>query len=200
MNWNLFYITFAVAFLLSAPMFKLLNGISILQGYVPESGNQWHGRRFAYWKEETTLYIGNPFFFSLMDALIAASIPSIQPNIGICVWTFNSFILGALATYFWFRNATQLYKTGQINSFGWQWCSPNQISTAGWYHTAYFFIHAIAISSVLTIFLFQPISSHIKAGMIFAIIGYFATFRHFVFVQQRLDSMQEGLEKAQQQT
>lgn len=196
MNWNLFYSVFAIMFLLSAPMFKILNDLSVRLGQVPAGGNHWYNRRFAYWKDETTLYVGNPFFFSLMDALIAVSINEIEWTYASIAWIICSLPIGALSTYLWFKSATARYKSGEIKSFGWQWCKPKTISIAGWYHTVYFFIHAIAIASVAIFFLSQlNVSIHLKAGMLFSIAGYIATARHFIHVGQRMDSMQEELEK-----
>lgn len=197
MNWNLFYTTFVVAFLLSAPMFKILNKLSIHLEQVPTDGNHWYGRRFAYWKDETTLYVGNPFFFSPLDAFIAVAINMIEWTSTNIFWVACAIPIGALTTILWFRSATIRYESGEIKSFGWQWCKPKTISVAGWYHTVYFFVHAVAIASVAIFFLFQPISIHIKVGMLFSIAGYIATARHFIHVGQRMDSMQEELEKAQ---
>lgn len=183
-------------FLLSAPMFKLLNDVGIRKDQVPAGGNHWCGRRFAYWKEETTLYIGNPFFFSLMDALIAISISETEWTSARIAWIAPTLPIGALITRFWFKVATNKHASGEIKSFGWQWCKPKTISVAGWYHTVYFFIQSVAIASIVIFFLPQPaISVHIKIGMLFAIAGYIATVRHFIFVQQRLDSMQEDMDR-----
>lgn len=200
MNWYLFNSVLAVAFLLSAPMFKLLNDLSIHLGQVPANGNHWYGRRMAYWKDETTLYVGNPFFFSPMDAFIALAIDEIKWTPANITWVVCAIPIGALATFLWFRSATIRYESGEIKSFGWQWCKPKTISVAGWYHTAYFFVHAVAITSVVTFFLLQPINTHLKAGMLYCIAGYIATARHFIHVGKRMDSMQEELEKAQQST
>lgn len=218
MNWTLFYGVFSTAFILSAPMFWILNKKGIRTGRIPVDNNTpfdpHYGRRFAHWKEETTLYVGNPFFFSLMFALVATSFEHVNWDVTHIVWASNS-ILGLVVTYLWFARATRNYATGEFKSWGWQWCGPNQISIAGWYHTIYFAICAVTVTNVLTFLLWQPnVIIHNKMGMIFALAGYVATARHFVYIQKRLDMMQESwngmhrylhelqgrLDKAQQRT
>lgn len=191
MNWNLFYITFGIAFFLSAPMFRVLNDLGMERGQVPTAKHvHWKGRRFSNWKEETTLYVGNPFFFSLMDALIVSSFVRIEWTVARIIWASFSILAGLGITISWFVNATRAYNNGNIPSWGWQWCGPKKISIVGYYHTVYFLIQSIAMASVVIFFAWQDsISIHIKIGMLFSMTGYASTFFHFTHMQERLQSL-----------
>lgn len=170
-------------------MFALLNKVGQRLGQIPPDDQiEWYGRRFSKWTEETTLTVGNPLFFSLMDALIATSIENVSWDQTHRLWVCTPIILGIIITVMWFKNATRDYASGKIPSWGWQWCKPGAISIAGYWHTGYFLLHSIAMSVVLTFLLWQDgINIHVKVGMIFAITGYVSTFVSFINFQKRLE-------------
>lgn len=175
-------------------MFSLLNWEGCGRGQVPNPGyHTWHGRRFSHWKEETTLFVGNPLFFSVMDALIAASFSQLTWNDAHIIRALLAVLIGSVVTFFWFRNATRDYESGKITSWGWQWCKSRTISIAGKYHTVYFWLHACIITYSLTSFVWQSqIIIHIRMGVIYAIVGYAVTFLHFLYMQRSMDEVYDS--------
>jgi hypothetical protein len=185
-NWTLFYVTFVVCFLLSSPTFALLNAYGVKTGAVPgKDRREWNGRPFVHWKEETTLFIGDTFFLTLLDAgaLVACSQVSWSPMR--IAWALLAVPLGAVGTNLWLKDAVAKYNAGTIKTWGWHFCGRNRFSPAGWYHTLYFGAQAMVMTlSVIFIAPQGEVNLHLKAAMVFAGLGYGATFLHHINMEK----------------
>lgn len=188
MNWTFFYVTFAIAFLLSGPTFAVLNHISMKAGQVPTAGvRDWHGRTFVQWKEETNVFIGDMFFYSLLDAVVACGILQVHWTTGAVRWAAGTLcVFPLLATAGWIIDATKRYSNRSIPTWGWHWTGPDARWTgSAYYHAVYFFIQACATTIALAFLVWRPeVSVHLKAGMMFSLVGYVMCFVHFMTVQK----------------
>ena len=186
MNWTLFYTTFAICFLLSSPAFAALNALGVKTGHVPAaSAKLWNGRMFCHWKEETTLFIGDAFFLTLLDAGAAVACSQVTWTPVRIGWALAALPLGIAGTVFWIRDATAKYNSGEIKTWGWHFCGANRFSPAGWYHTVYFGAQIVtAIFAGIFLSLQGEVNIHLKAAMVFAGAGYIATFLHHVNMEK----------------
>ncbi len=187
MNWNVFYTTFVIAFLLSSPAFAALNALGVRLGQVPAAGVKiWHGRPFVHWREETTLFVADPFFISLIDALaVSAALQTDWTTVNI-IWALAIIPVPVAGTIWWLRSVPAANKAGTMKTWGWHWSGPDCRTTiAGRWHAVYFLIQAIVGMLALGFFLGQDgVSIHLKAGILFSIGGYFTSFLHHVNLEK----------------
>lgn len=181
MNWTIFYLTFAIAFLASSPAFAALNALGVRLGQVPAPGtNVWHGRPFVHWREETTLFVADPFFLSLLDALVVNAALQTEWTIVNIIWAAAVLPLPVMSTIWWLRSVPKANRAGTMKTWGWHWTGPDARTTiAGYWHAIYFLLQSMIGILALGFFLGQEdVSIHLKAGMFFCACGYFASFFH----------------------
>jgi hypothetical protein len=180
-NWTVFYIVFCVAFLASSPAFAALNALGVRLRQVPPSGAKtWYGRPFVHWREETTLFVADPFFLSLLMALYATACLQLDWTPMRIVWASAPAILSVIGTTQWLRSVPKAEREGKLRTWGWHWSGPGARTTiAGYWHAVYYLVQATVAVSALCFLTFQPeISIHHKMGMVFAGAGYVMSLFH----------------------
>lgn len=187
MNWTIFYTVFVIAFLSSSPAFAALNAVGVKLGQVPSPGvKTWHGRPFVHWREETTLFVADPFFLSLLDALFITALLQIEWTTTRIVWATLPTSIGVYLTVRWLLSVPKAEREGKLRTWGWHWSGPGARTTvAGYWHATYYLLQSMVVASSLAFLAFQDeISIHHKMGMIFAGAGYFMSLFHHLHLEK----------------